>query len=705
MAIIDEALTTGGDPNISDAFTINGQPGDLYNCSSDSTYRLLVESGKTYLLRIVNAVMNEEMFFGIGEHNLTVVGMDGAYLKPINVEYIMITPGQTMDVLFTANQSPSYYYMAGSPFADTNAPFDNTTTTGIVQYSGNYTPPSSPSFPSLPAYNDKAAAENYTALLQSLASNEHPINVPLNITTSMYITVSVNQIDCNGSCAGPDGNRLAASLNNISFQTPTTDILEAYYQTLPNVFTKDFPDEPPYYFNFTGDVGNNTIFPSLGTKVRVIDYNEAVEIVFQGTNVGAAENHPMHLHGYSFYVLGFGSGNFNSTTDPLSYNLDDPPLVNTIGVPKNGWLTIRFIADNPDTFKLMVEKGKTYLLRLVNAAMQELMFFSVAKHKLTVVGTDGAYTKPLTRDVITISPGQTIDVLLEANQKPDHYYMASRVYASAVGVAYDNTTTTALVEYAGDYTPTSPPPLPALPYYNDTSASVNFTGSLRSLASKKYPVNVPKKITHRFVYTISVNSFPCPQNSCAGSNGGRLAASVNNISFVSPSIDILQAYYQGINGVFGARLPDFPKYIFNFTGDNLPAYLDTPKKGTEVKFLEYNSTVELVFQGTNILAGTDHPMHLHGYSFYVVGWGLGNFDPKKDPANFNLIDPPLQNTIAVPKNGWSAIRFRAKNPGVWFMHCHIERHLSWGMDTAFIVKNGGPPNTHLLPPPPDMPRC
>ncbi|XP_031375356.1 laccase-15-like [Punica granatum] len=358
-----------------------------------------------------------------------------------------------------------------------------------------------------------------------------------------------------------------------------------------------------------------------------------------------------------------------------------------------------------DTFKLMVEKGKTYLLRLVNAAMQEPMFFSVAKHKLTVVGTDGAYTKPLTRDIIIISPGQTIDVLLEANQKPDHYYMASRVYATAVGIPYDNTTTTALVEYAGDYTPMSPPPLPALPYYNDTSASVNFTGSLRSLASKKYPVNVPRKITHRFVYTISVNSFPCPQKSCEGPNGSRLAASVNNISFVSPSIDILQAYYQGINGVFGAHLPDFPPYIFNFTGDNLPSYLDTPKNGTEVKFLEYNSTVELVFQGTNLIAGTDHPMHLHGYSFYVVGWGLGNFDPKKDPANFNLIDPPLQSTIAVPKNGWSAIRFRADNPGVWFMHCHIERHLSWGMDTAFIVKNGGPPNTHLLPPPPDMPRC
>lgn len=34
MAIIDEAIETGGDPNVSDAFAINGQPGDLYDCSN-----------------------------------------------------------------------------------------------------------------------------------------------------------------------------------------------------------------------------------------------------------------------------------------------------------------------------------------------------------------------------------------------------------------------------------------------------------------------------------------------------------------------------------------------------------------------------------------------------------------------------------------------------------------------------------------------
>ena len=57
-------------------------------------------------------------------------------------------------------------------------------------------------------------------------------------------------------------------------------------------------------FNFTGDVGNNTLYPRQGTKARLINYGEAVEIVFQGTNVGNAENHPMHLHGFSFIWLG-----------------------------------------------------------------------------------------------------------------------------------------------------------------------------------------------------------------------------------------------------------------------------------------------------------------------------------------------------------------------------------------------------------------
>ncbi|KAK3428046.1 hypothetical protein EUGRSUZ_F04157 [Eucalyptus grandis] len=305
-AIIMEAPATGGDSNTLDAFTINGQPGDLYNCSSNSTYRVMVDYGKTYLLRIVNAVMNKGMFFRIANHSLTVVWMDAAYLKPIETSSIMITPGQMMDVLMKADQEPSHYYMAGSPFADTTAPFNNTTTTAIQRQL--HTP-----------------------------ARAHPVNVPKKINKRIFFTVSVNQIYCpNASCAGPNGNRLAASLNNRSFQTPKIDILGAYYWSLPGVYNATFPDKPPYFFNFTGDVGNISLSPCLDTAVKMINYGTAVEIIFKGTNLGAPENQPMHQHGYSFYVVGMGWGNFDKKADPKTRKLVDLPEVNTFGVPKNG---------------------------------------------------------------------------------------------------------------------------------------------------------------------------------------------------------------------------------------------------------------------------------------------------------------------------------------------------------------------------------
>ncbi|KAI3760821.1 hypothetical protein L1987_51220 [Smallanthus sonchifolius] len=356
-----------------------------------------------------------------------------------------------------------------------------------------------------------------------------------------------------------------------------------------------------------------------------------------------------------------------------------------------------------ETTKFIVEQGKTYMLRMVNAAMNILMFCAIRSHEVTVVGTDGAYTKPLKTDYVMISPGKTIDLLFTANQPIGRYYIVARPYNTQPFISFDNTTTTAIIEYKDS--PSSSPVFPNLHKVNDTSASVNFTGSLRSLATPAHPVNVPMKITQNMLFTISLNTFPCPNNSCLGLGGMRFAASINNISFQFPNISILDAYYRRITGVYGDTFPNFPPLFFNFTSNNISRSLQTPLSATEVKVLEYNDTVELVFQGTNLVAAIDHPMHLHGHSFYVVGWGFGNFDRNKDPLNSNLVDPPLQQTITVPRNGWTAIRFKADNPGVWFMHCHIERHLSWGMDIAFITKNGSSAVESILPPPPDMPPC
>ncbi|KAM5562145.1 hypothetical protein ABKV19_017391, partial [Rosa sericea] len=102
-----------------------------------STYRWQVEYGKTCLLRLVSAVMNAELYFFIAEHSLTVVGLDGAYVKPIVTDNIMISPGQTMDSLVTANQSLGQYYMAARQF-DSVRPhdqdYDKSNVTAILEY-------------------------------------------------------------------------------------------------------------------------------------------------------------------------------------------------------------------------------------------------------------------------------------------------------------------------------------------------------------------------------------------------------------------------------------------------------------------------------------------------------------------------------------------------------------------------------------------
>ncbi|XP_054790002.1 laccase-15-like [Prosopis cineraria] len=384
----------------------------------------------------------------------------------------------------------------------------------------------------------------------------------------------------------------------------------------------------------------------------------------------------------------------------------DPVLSDAYTI--NGQPGDLYPCSNSETFKLNVRHGKTYLLRIVNAALEQVLFFGIANHKLTVEGTDGSYIKPAKVDYITISPGQTMDVLLEANQPIGRYYMAAKAYSSSANVPFNPSNTTAILQYKRSrYISTSPvPSMPLLPNSNDTAASTKHLSQFRSLADKNHPIDVPLEISTELFYTVSVNTLPRHNGTtCVGPNLDRLAASMNNISFkLPPGANILQAYYNNASGVYGDKFPDTPPLKFDFTGNDLPQFLWTPSVDTEVKVLEFGSTVELVLQGTNVLAGTEHPIHLHGHGFYVVGWGFGNFDKDKDPLNYNLVDPPYQNTVTIPKNGWVTVRFTAKNPGVWFMHCHLERHVTWGMAMTFIVKNGNNRDEQMLRPPLDIPK-
>ncbi|XP_038881079.1 laccase-4-like [Benincasa hispida] len=351
------------------------------------------------------------------------------------------------------------------------------------------------------------------------------------------------------------------------------------------------------------------------------------------------------------------------------------------------------------SFTLPVKSGNTYLLRIINAALNEELFFKIAGHKLTVVEVDATYVKPFKTDTIVIAPGQTTNALITADQTTGKYLVAASPFMDSP-ITVDNNTATATLHYSGTLattttTLTAPPPQNATPVAN------NFIDSLRSLNSNTYPAQVPLTIDHNLFFTVGLGINPCP--TCKAGNGSRAVASINNVTFVMPTTALLQAHYFNINGVFTTDFPANPPHVFNYTGSG-PSNLQTTR-GTKLYKLKFNQTVELVLQDTGIIAAENHPVHLHGFNFFVVGRGIGNYDPKNDPKSFNLVDPVERNTVGVPSGGWTAIRFRADNPGVWFMHCHLEVHTTWGLKMAFLVENGKGPNQSIIPPPKDLPKC
>ncbi|KAF2290746.1 hypothetical protein GH714_015291 [Hevea brasiliensis] len=171
-----------------------------------------------------------------------------------------------------------------------------------------------------------------------------------------------------------------------------------------------------------------------------------------------------------------------------------------------------------------------------------------------------------------------------------------------------------------------------------------------------------------------------------------------------PQTALLQAHYFNLTGVFRTDFPDKPPTPFNYTGAPLTASLGTVH-GTKPSLskIAFNSTVELVLQDTNLLTVESHPFHLHGYNFFVVGTGIGNFDPVKTLLNITWLIP-LREIQLVFLLGDGLLFGLELTIQVYKFELIKTPH--WlGTEKAFVVEDGPGPDQSILPPPKDLPAC
>ena len=79
----------------------------------------------------------------------------------------------------------------------------------------------------------------------------------------------------------------------------------------------------------------------------------------------------------------------------------------------------------------------------------------------------------------------------------------------------------------------------------------------------------------------------------------------------------------------------------------------------------------------------DHPLHLHGYKFWVVASGELPFDKRR--VQYNTVDPVHADTFPIRTGYYYVLRLRGNNPGMWHLHCHLLYHMFFGLQAVLNV--------------------
>ncbi|KAJ6481559.1 laccase [Mycena vitilis] len=322
-----------------------------------------------------------------------------------------------------------------------------------------------------------------------------------------------------------------------------------------------------------------------------------------------------------------------------------------------------------------VIQGKKYRLRVINIAGFAAFTFSVDGHVFDVIETDGIATEPLTVSSFLIHAAQRYSVVLKADAAVGNYWIRAPMTAQGTSKTLDKNNVKAILRYQGAS-------------LTDPNTSSAVVVARKNGADDKTTTTSTTKTTSTSTSTTSTAASTSTSNSGGGGGGGGGGKTAGPLqeyqlkTLIDPGapggdapadhvID-LQFGTAGpglwqINGLSYVP-PTLPTLLNMINGGNMSANYT---KAEHTFILQPNEVVELRIHGS--ANGITHPFHLHGHAFDIVQSASG-------PVNYK--NPPRRDVIGVEAGG-VVIRFRADNPGPWFLHCHIDWHLEAGLAVVF----------------------
>ncbi|RIA85487.1 multicopper oxidase [Glomus cerebriforme] len=347
-------------------------------------------------------------------------------------------------------------------------------------------------------------------------------------------------------------------------------------------------------------------------------------------------------------------------------------------VPNSGLISGKngvFKTNNGDKLKRFhFVAGKTYRLRLINMSAMTMYNFAIDNHTFEIIEVEGMLVErnkafsTANFTELPINTGQRYSILVNANQKSGVYWMRF----NSIGCYRDPGT--------------NPPELRAIVDYDNSDAvPPDSVHQNQTEYCKDLPINalIPYcgKNHNDPTYTLFCKPPPCR-------NGAIYNMTIildTTYGFIG-KIDDNDPWEQNVAGFLSPEIRSTYldhkwTHVKNNTFLEVLKLSNDPKpKSWDKSFNAYNlneaKVVDVFFNNIDPL---EHPIHLHGHFFYVLG--VGN---NIKFYSLNEVNPIQRDTLTVPSRGWAQIRFVVNNPGVWPMHCHIDWHLGVGMLAQFV---------------------
>ena len=350
-----------------------------------------------------------------------------------------------------------------------------------------------------------------------------------------------------------------------------------------------------------------------------------------------------------------------------------------------------------------VTPGLLYRFRVVNGGLHHSLKFEIDNHCFQIVALDGFEVSNILVDAFIVMPGERVDVIVITNQPTSSYWIRASTLVANVPVPQIN----AILRYVGS---SAGDPVSLKKNCTVSGCSV-FNCLFGSFATNQ-------NITCLSVAS-AVPQISTDPSSTYQSDFGLKQANPDNEIFLNFGL----ANGPSVNGI---RNTETPSFLYGQTSNsyttpcNQSVCSTVGCECTNIISLPYNKVVQFVV--TNYVAPNSpapvapHAFHMHGHSFAVLKVGYQPINnqtgeatgPNTDIAcandfcfttkwsskrpSLNLFNPSIKDTVVVPSFGYVVVRIKTTNPGLWFIHCHLESHMMQGMSLVMNEAENKQPN-------------